>query len=255
MSLPFSVIIPARFASTRFPGKPLADLCGKPMIRHVWEQAGKSSASRVVIATDDPRIADAARGFDAEVVMTRTDHDSGTDRLAEAVALLGLADDSVVVNVQGDEPLVPPQIIDQVARNLALHPEAGIATLAELISDREHLFDPNVVKVVWNCDNMALTFSRAPLPWARDALARSSTELPQGIPYYRHIGLYAYRVSFLHRFVQWQSCWLERCESLEQLRALWHGVPIHVEEALETPPLGIDTPKDLEKARRFLGGR
>jgi 3-deoxy-manno-octulosonate cytidylyltransferase (CMP-KDO synthetase) len=254
MTADFTVVIPARFASSRLPGKPLQDIAGKPMVRHVWEQARKSSARRVVIATDDERIVSACRGFGAEVLLTRADHDSGTDRLAEVAVRLGLADDAIVVNVQGDEPLIPPAIIDQVAGNLAAHPEAGIATLAEPIEDVAALFNANVVKVVSDLDGLALTFSRAPLPWARDAFAASRERLPAGIPYRRHIGIYAYRAGFLFDFVAWGPCWLESAESLEQLRALWHGVRIHVGDALEAPPTGVDTPEDLQRVRLLLGG-
>lgn len=254
MPADFTVVIPARYASSRLPGKPLQDIAGKPMVRHVWEQARKSSAQRVVIATDDERIVSACRAFGAEVLLTRADHNSGTDRLAEVAVQLGLADDAIVVNVQGDEPLIPPSIIDQVAGNLAAHPEAGIATLAEPIEDVASLFNANVVKVVSDLDGLALTFSRAPLPWARDAFAASREQLPEGIPYRRHIGIYAYRAGFLFDFVAWGPCWLESAESLEQLRALWHGVRIHVGDALEAPPTGVDTPEDLQRVRLLLGG-
>src|SRR5690606_10792340 len=168
MSQAFTVVIPARFASTRLPGKPLQDIAGKPMIRRVWEQACKSAAERVVIATDDQRIVEACEAFGAQVLLTAVDHNSGTDRLAEVACQLGLAADAIVVNVQGDEPLIPPALIDQVAANLAAHAEAGIATLAEPISEAADLFNPNVVKVVADRHGLALTFSRAPLPWARD---------------------------------------------------------------------------------------
>ncbi|MCY1394452.1 3-deoxy-manno-octulosonate cytidylyltransferase [compost metagenome] len=252
MSAAFTVVIPARFGSSRFPGKPLKLIAGKPMVQHVWEQARKSAAQHVVIATDDARIFEACQGFGAEVLMTRDDHNSGTDRLAEVAAQLGLAADAIVVNVQGDEPLIPPALIDQVAANLAAHAEAGIATLAEAIDDVEALFNPNVVKVVADLHGLALTFSRAPLPWARDAFAQSRDNLPAGVPYRRHIGIYAYRAGFLHDFVSWGPCWLEDTEALEQLRALWHGVRIHVADAVQTPPPGVDTPEDLERVRRLL---
>ncbi|OWJ91482.1 3-deoxy-manno-octulosonate cytidylyltransferase [Pseudomonas sp. A46] len=253
MSQAFTVVIPARYASTRLPGKPLQDIAGKPMVQRVWEQARRSAAQRVVVATDDSRIVEACQGFGAEVLLTRADHNSGTDRLAEVASQLGLASDAIVVNVQGDEPLVPPSIIDQVAANLAAHPEAGIATLSEPIEDVRALFNPNVVKVVADLNGLALTFSRATLPWARDAFAASPDRLPEGVPYRRHIGIYAYRAGFLHDFVAWGPCWLENTESLEQLRALWHGVRIHVADALEAPPAGVDTPEDLERVRRLLG--
>ncbi|CDF85088.1 3-deoxy-manno-octulosonate cytidylyltransferase [Pseudomonas knackmussii B13] len=253
MSHAFTVVIPARFASTRLPGKPLQDIAGKPMVQHVWEQASKSAATRVVVATDDARILEACQAFGAEALLTRADHESGTDRLAEVADALGLADDAIVVNVQGDEPLIPPSIIDQVAANLAAHPEAGIATLAEPIHEVGSLFNPNVVKVVSDLDGLALTFSRAPLPWARDAFAIDRETLPEGIPYRRHIGIYAYRARFLRDFVAWGPCWLENTERLEQLRALHHGVRIHVADALEAPQAGVDTAEDLERVRRILG--
>jgi 3-deoxy-manno-octulosonate cytidylyltransferase (CMP-KDO synthetase) len=253
MSQAFTVVIPARFASSRLPGKPLQDIAGKPMIRHVWEQACKSAARQVVVATDDVRIVEACESFGARVLLTRSDHNSGTDRLAEVASQLELAADAIVVNVQGDEPLIPPAIIDQVAANLAAHPEAAIATLAEPIGEVEALFNPNVVKVSCDCNGLALTFSRAPLPWARDAFAASREQLPAQVPYRRHIGIYAYRAQFLHDFVAWGPCWLEDTECLEQLRALWHGVRIHVADALQTPPAGVDTPEDLQRVRRLLG--
>ncbi|MBA1205185.1 3-deoxy-manno-octulosonate cytidylyltransferase [Pseudomonas capeferrum] len=252
MSLDFTVVIPARLRSTRLPGKPLLPIAGKPMVQHVWEQACKSGAGRVVVATDDVSILEACRAFGAEVLLTRADHESGTDRLAEVAAQLGLSSDAIVVNVQGDEPLIPPVIIDQVAANLAAHPEAGIATLAEPISEPEVVFNPNAVKVVSDKNGLALSFSRAPLPWARDTFARTREQLPDGVPYRRHIGMYAYRVGFLRDFVAWGPCWLEQTESLEQLRALWHGVRIHVADAIEAPPVGVDTAEDLERARRLL---
>jgi 3-deoxy-manno-octulosonate cytidylyltransferase (CMP-KDO synthetase) len=254
MTAAFTVVIPARFGSSRFPGKPLKTIAGKPMIQLVWEQACKSSATRVVVATDDQRIFEACQGFGAEVLMTRDDHNSGTDRLAEVAAQLGLPGDAIVVNVQGDEPMIPPAVINQVADNLAAHPEARMSTLAEPIDDVTALFNPNVVKVVADLNGLALTFSRAPLPWARDALAKSRDELPAGVPYRRHIGIYAYRAGFLHDFVSWGPCWLEDTENLEQLRALWHGVRIHVADAVQAPPAGVDTPEDLERVRRLLEG-
>lgn len=253
MSTAFTVVIPARYASSRLPGKPLQDIAGKPMVQHVWEQACKSSAQRVVVATDDVRIVEACRGFGAEVLLTRVEHNSGTDRLAEVAAALGLSSDAIVVNVQGDEPLIPPAIIDQVAANLAANPQAAIATLAEPIEDAATLFNPNVVKVVSDRDGLALTFSRAPLPWARDTFAIDRERLPANVPYRRHIGIYAYRAQFLHDFVAWGPCWLEDSECLEQLRALWHGVRIHVADALQAPPAGVDTQDDLERVRCLLG--
>jgi 3-deoxy-manno-octulosonate cytidylyltransferase (CMP-KDO synthetase) len=248
----FHVIIPARYASTRLPGKPLQLIAGKPMVQHVWEQARKSGAASVTIATDDPRIVAACEAFGADVVLTREDHPSGTDRLQEVVGKLGLADDACVVNVQGDEPLIPPVVIDQVAGSLLAHPEAGIATLAEPIEDTESLFNPNAVKVVSDQQGFALYFSRAPIPWCRDAFASGPADLPAGIPFRRHIGIYAYKVGFLHDYVTWPASPLESAESLEQLRALWFGVRIHVADACTTLPAGVDTQADLERVRALL---
>ena len=253
MTNAYTVVIPARYASTRLPGKPLQDIAGKPMIRHVWEQACKSAAQRVVVATDNRKILEACEGFGAEALLTRVEHNSGTDRLAEVADTLGLASDAIVVNVQGDEPLIPPSVIDQVALNLASHPEAAIATLAEPIGDSQALFNPNVVKVVSDINGLALTFSRAPLPWARDEFAHDRESLPSAVPYRRHIGIYAYRAGFLADFVAWGPCWLENTECLEQLRALWHGIRIHVADAVEAPPAGVDTAEDLDRVRKLLG--
>ncbi|WP_421681988.1 3-deoxy-manno-octulosonate cytidylyltransferase [Stutzerimonas urumqiensis] len=253
MSVPFLVVIPARFASSRLPGKPLQLIAGKPMIEHVWRQATSSSASRVLVATDDARIVQACEAFGAEVLLTRPDHESGTDRLAEVADQLALPDDAIVVNVQGDEPMIPPAVIDQVAQNLASNPQAAIATLAEPLREAESLFNPNVVKVLSDKAGLALAFSRAPLPWARDQFAADRDCLPEGVPYRRHIGIYAYRARLLRQFVAWGSCWLEETERLEQLRALWHGERIHVADAVSPLPAGVDTPEDLERVRRLLG--
>ncbi len=252
MTQAFTVVIPARFASTRFPGKPLQDIAGLPMIQRVWLQAQKSAAQQVVIATDDQRIFEVCQGFGAHVVMTRDDHESGTDRLAEVVAQLGLPADAIVVNVQGDEPLIPPVVIDQVAANLAQYTQAAMATLAEPIVDIASVLNPNVVKVSTDVQGYALTFSRAPLPWPRDAFAKSQAVLPEGVEFRRHIGIYAYRVGFLADFVAWGPCALELTESLEQLRALWNGVRIHVADAVEAPPAGVDTLEDLQRVRRYF---
>lgn len=248
----FKVVIPARYASTRLPGKPLLDIAGKPMVQHVYERACQSGAEEVVIATDDQRIADVARGFGAQVVLTRGDHPSGTDRLQEVAHQMGWPDEDIVVNVQGDEPLIPPSVIDQVARNLDEVSAAGIATLAEPILEAAQLFNPNVVKVVRDHLGLALYFSRAPMPWARDDFARTRETLPAVPQFFRHLGIYAYRVKFLHAYVNWPACALEQLESLEQLRALYNGVRIHVDVAeCELPP-GVDTPEDLERVRRWL---
>ena len=253
----FTVVIPARYASTRFPGKPLVELAGKTMVQHVYERSLESGASRVIVATDDPRIESVAKSFGAEVCMTSADHPSGTDRLQEVVNKIGLADHEIVVNVQGDEPLIPAKLIDQVADNLSAHPDAGISTLAEPIETKSDLMNPNVVKVVADIRGMALYFSRAPIAWPRDLMVND--ELPEALPslfaWRRHIGIYAYRVGFLNAFVQWSPAPIEKTESLEQLRALFNGVSIHVANAVEAPPAGVDTPEDLERLKRIMEGR
>jgi 3-deoxy-manno-octulosonate cytidylyltransferase (CMP-KDO synthetase) len=248
----FIVIIPARYASSRFPGKPLADLAGKPMVVRVAEQAAKSGASEVVVATDHAGIADAvrARGFDVE--MTRSDHASGTDRLAEVVARRRYGARRIVVNVQGDEPLIAPALIRLVAQNLDAHVTAKIATAAHPIRHARELADPNIVKVVLDRAGYALYFSRAPIPYARDAFAKGIRAIPPGLPAYRHLGIYAYRASFLREFARLKAPAIERAEALEQLRALAHGVRISVAIAKRAPHPGIDTPADLERARRHL---
>jgi 3-deoxy-manno-octulosonate cytidylyltransferase (CMP-KDO synthetase) len=248
----FSVIIPSRYASSRLPGKPLLDIAGKPMIQHVYEQACQSQADRVIIATDDQRIAEAADSFGAEICMTSAEHESGTDRLQEVVSQLGFADDHVVVNVQGDEPLIPPAVINQVANNLASSEEAGIATLAELIVDIEAVFDPNAVKVTMDKNGRALYFSRAPIPWCRDEWSTSEKTLSDLAQYFRHVGIYAYRVAFLHQFVSWPPSRLEFTEKLEQLRAMENGVAIHVQETCESIPAGVDTQADLDAVRALF---
>lgn len=250
----FLVVIPARFASSRLPGKPLLEIARQPMVQHVWERARASSAARVVIATDDGRVEAAAASFGADVVMTREDHPSGTDRLAEVVETLALPDDTIVVNVQGDEPLIPPAVIDQVAGNLAAHAQASIATLCEAIDDGSLLRDPNAVKVVFRRDGMALYFSRACIPWPRD-YGGPDGSLPQDSHWYRHIGLYAYRAAFLRRFARWSAAPPERCERLEQLRALYEGETIHVAEACDVVPGGVDTAADLEAVRALISRR
>ncbi len=249
----FRVIIPARYASTRLPGKPLLEIAGRPMLQHVWERARASGADEVVIATDDERIRRAAEGFGARVIMTAASHRSGTDRLAEAVEQLGCAAGDVIVNVQGDEPQMPPENVAQVAANLERHGDAGVATLCEPIRTAEELFNPNVVKVVFDHAGYALYFSRAPIPWERDAFAAAPEALPEGAGHYRHLGIYAYRAGFLREYVAWPGCALEHSEALEQLRVLWQGRRIHVAEAHMRPPAGVDTEADLERVRRALG--
>ncbi|MDQ2696086.1 MAG: 3-deoxy-manno-octulosonate cytidylyltransferase [Pseudomonadota bacterium] len=251
----FRVAIPARYASTRLPGKPLLAIAGRPMIEHVHRRALASGAREVVIATDDPRIRDAAEGFGATVCMTDAGHASGTDRLAEVAQRLNWPDEAIVVNLQGDEPLMPPPLLAQVARGLEEHPEAGIATVATPLHDRREVFDPNVVKVVLDAQGYALYFSRAPIPYHRDAFARGGDALPEGALYLRHIGLYAYRAEILRRYPRLPPCMPERAESLEQLRALWNGIRIHVLVTDAAPPVGVDTPADLARVEAVLQGR
>lgn len=249
----FIAVIPARFASSRLPGKPLAEIAGEPMVAHVWRRASASRANRVVVATDDVRIEEALAPLGAEVVMTRADHSSGTDRLAEVAERLGLADDAVLVNVQGDEPLIPASLIDQVAERLFDDPGASIATLAEPIAEVATLFNPNVVKVVRAESGRALYFSRAPVPWHREAWDREARpERLEIDAWLRHIGLYAYRASFLADYRGWPPAPLERLEQLEQLRALHHGHAIQVALAGEAHPAGVDTAEDLARVRALL---
>lgn len=252
MTLHFTVLIPARYGASRLPGKPLRDLAGKPMIQHVYERARESGASRVVVATDDARIRDACAKFGAPVCMTAADHVSGTDRLADAARQLQLGDEDVVVNLQGDEPLMSPQLVSAVARNLHERSGADMATVCVPIVRADELFNPNVVKVVRDAQDMALYFSRAPIPWQRDAFAAHPNQLPESPVYYRHLGLYAYRAGFLQQFVRWPPAPPERAESLEQLRALWNGKRIHVAVAEHAPPPGVDTAEDLEVVARLL---
>ncbi len=248
----FKVVIPARYGSSRLPGKPLFEIAGAPLIRHVYERAGECTAAEIVIATDDVRIADVCTAFGADVALTRTDHRSGTDRIAEVAVTRGWPPDSILVNLQGDEPCMPPVLIDQVARDLAGHDSTGMATLAYPIRDTQTLLDPHTVKVVTDADGYALYFSRAPIPWHRDEPLGAHGPLPQSVRFLRHIGLYAYRLAFLARFVSWQPAPLELAESLEQLRVLWHGEAIHVTQALEEPGPGVDTPADVEQVLRYL---
>ncbi|MGY4878129.1 3-deoxy-manno-octulosonate cytidylyltransferase [Vreelandella aquamarina] len=247
----FIAVVPARFGSTRLPGKPLLSIAGEPMVVHVWRRACQSQATRVVVATDDERIRDALLPYGAEVVMTDADHPSGTDRLAEVAETLSLSDDALVVNVQGDEPLIPPALIDQVAQRLADDPDASIATLAESIGDIDSLFNPNVVKVVRSLEGRALYFSRAPIPWDREHFA-SRPELLETDAWLRHIGIYAYRTSFLKAYRDYPPAMLEQLEQLEQLRALQHGHVIQVALASEINPPGVDTAEDLERVRQLL---
>lgn len=248
----FHVVIPARHASTRLPGKMLADVAGKPLVVRVAERAVRSGAQSVTVATDHMAVHDAVRaqGFDA--IMTRADHPSGTDRIAEAARVLGLSEDALIVNVQGDEPLIDPRLIAAVARLLEAQPRAAIATAAHPIDDADEFFNPNVVKVVLDARGLARYFSRAPIPWARDAFANTRTRLPEGMPCYRHVGIYAFRGAFLAKFSGLAPSPLEQVEALEQLRALWHGFEIVVSLCDEAPSAGVDTAEDLARVREIF---
>jgi len=249
---PFTVLIPARLASTRLPNKPLADIAGLPMVVHVARRASQSGAQRCVVAADDARIVQACQAHGVQALLTRADHASGSDRLAEACELLGLAGEDIVVNVQGDEPLIDPRLIDAVAALLHEDVEAAIATAAHAIHDPAEVFNPNVVKVVCDAAGRALYFSRAPIPWARDAWGGGERGLPAGLPVLRHVGLYAYRVGFLRRYAALAPSPLEHWEALEQLRALWHGHRIRVLELDQAPAAGVDTQDDLERVRAIF---
>lgn len=271
----FRIIIPSRYESSRFPGKPLAQIAGKPMIQHVYERALKSGAKSVVIATDDQRIYDAAEKFKAEVCMTSKEHFSGTDRLAEVVQKLNYQDDDLIVNVQGDEPLIPIANILQVAedRRDAIYrvspnrvsqkfsqnhilqnyvSQNCISSLYEPITDPKQIFAPNIAKVVFDHKGYALYFSRAPIPYDRDNFVNNSTSQSSRQTYYKHVGIYAYTVSFLKQFAKWPPCQYEILEKLEQLRVLFYGAKIHLVKAKESGAIGIDTPEDLEKIKNMI---
>jgi 3-deoxy-manno-octulosonate cytidylyltransferase (CMP-KDO synthetase) len=246
MNTPFKVVIPARYASTRLPGKPLLNIAGKPMIAHVCERAIQAGAADIVVATDDLRIFDTVTELGIKALMTHPDHQSGTERIAEVAQHYGWAAHDIIVNLQGDEPLIPPDYIRDVAFALARQGEAGIATLAAKILDDEEIFNSNAVKVVLDKNNYALYFSRATIPHCRDAANLNATN------YLRHIGMYAYTVDFLNRYCAWQASPLEAIESLEQLRILWHGNKILVTVVDKTPAAGVDTPEDLLRVERML---
>jgi 3-deoxy-manno-octulosonate cytidylyltransferase (CMP-KDO synthetase) len=254
--LSFVVLIPARLASTRLPDKPLADIAGLPMVVRVAQRAAQSGAERVVVAADDARIVAACEAHGIHALLTRTDHPSGSDRLAEACAQLGLADDAMVVNVQGDEPLIDPGLIDAVARTLASHPDAAMSTAAHAIDSLADFVNPNVVKTVLDAQGNALYFSRAPIPWWRDAFANGGpTVLPSAPPALRHIGIYGYRAGFVRRFPGLPPAPVEGTEALEQLRALWHGHRIAVHVSAHAPGPGVDTPEDLARVRVLLAAK
>lgn len=247
----FRVVIPARYASSRLPGKPLADIGGRPMVLRVVERALQAGAASVVVATDDVRVQQAVEAAGHQALMTSPDHQSGTERLVEVAETLGWPDDTLVVNVQGDEPLIDPQLIREAARQLVLHDDAVMATLAHPIHDHADFINPNVVKVVTDENGYALYFSRAPIPWPRDAFATQAA-MPHELGALRHIGLYAYRAGFLRTYAGLASSPLERYEMLEQLRVLWHGYRISLGISPTVPAPGVDTPEDLERVRRLF---
>jgi 3-deoxy-manno-octulosonate cytidylyltransferase (CMP-KDO synthetase) len=243
----FLVVIPARLGSSRLPRKPLADIGGKPMVIRVAERAKESNAKRVIVATDSSEIQTVCNEHDIECLLTSADHPTGTDRIAEVAQLLKLAGSALIVNVQGDEPLIPPALINQVAQTLADHAQCAISTVAVSISEKAEIENPNVVKVVLNQANEAMYFSRSVIPFLRDAQVTQKTE------YLRHLGIYAYRADFLQAYAKLEPAPPEQAEALEQLRALWNGYRIAVHTAAEAPPAGVDTPEDLERVRKLLG--
>ncbi len=246
----FKVVIPARFASTRLPGKPLREIAGKPMILHVCEKALQAGAEEVVVATDDLRIHDAVSAAGVESVMTQEKHNSGTERIAEVAAARGWGDAEIVVNLQGDEPLIPPALISRTANGLAGQKKAGIATLCTPIVDVDELFNPNAVKVVLDQAGYALYFSRAAIPWDRDSFSKEEKKIHA--TYYRHVGMYAYTAGFLKRYISWPESILEQVESLEQLRILWQGESVYVSMIDEMPEAGVDTEADLMRVEACL---
>jgi 3-deoxy-manno-octulosonate cytidylyltransferase (CMP-KDO synthetase) len=249
--IPFKVVIPARHGSTRLHGKPLLNIAGKPMIAHVCERAKEANAEEIIVATDDNRIFDVVSELGFQVVLTRQNHESGTERIAEVAEKFGWADDTIIVNLQGDEPLLPANYIQQVAHALANQNQAGIATLAAKIHEADEIFNPNAVKVVLDKNNYALYFSRAPIPWNR-ATFGTTQEMPNESQHFRHIGLYAYTAGFLKKYCEWENSSLEKIEALEQLRILWHGEKIFVACVEKTPPAGVDTIEDLQRVEAFL---
>lgn len=246
----FTVVIPARFGSSRFPGKPLALINEKPMIQHVVDRAKEAGADSIIVATDDERIQNVVEGF-AQVCMTSPDHQSGTERIAEVIAKCNIAPDTIVVNVQGDEPFIPAENIKQVATNLANAFQCQMATLSTPIAHIEDVFNPNIVKVIANKDGEAIYFSRSPIPFERDRMMANTTSADPSL-YTRHIGIYAYRASYIKQYVEYTPSALENIESLEQLRAIWYGDKIHCTVAVAPPPIGIDTPEDLARLLETL---
>ncbi|MDT9587461.1 MAG: 3-deoxy-manno-octulosonate cytidylyltransferase [Candidatus Arsenophonus melophagi] len=245
----FTVIIPTRFASRRLPGKPLADIHGKPMIIRVMERALMSDARNVIVATDHQSVFDVVKAAHGEVCMTNISHQSGIERLAESIEKYKLSDEEIIINVQGDEPLIPPELINQLASNLLLK-NINMATLATYINNPDDIFDPTIVKVVIDRESKALYFSRAAIPWDRDRFEANNIDISQH--FLRHIGIYAYRAGFIRRYMQWPISPLEKIEMLEQLRVLWNGEKIHVSIALKTPGPGVNNQKDLNAIRKIF---
>lgn len=249
----FRIIIPARYHSERLPGKPLIDLGGKPMIQHVYERSVASGADSVVVATDDERIATAVKKFNGKVCMTSSDHQTGTDRIAEACTALDYDEDDIIVGVQGDEPLIPPEVIKQLAEDLNEHDNVKVSSVCTPIKSPSELFDSSVVKVILNHRNYAIYFSRAPIPWERAEFNQEDkTKIKLSEHHYRHIGLYAYRAGFLSDYISWNEAPIERLERLEQLRILWHGGRIHMVIGKKAVPSGVDLPEDVERVRALL---
>lgn len=248
----FRIVIPARFASSRLPGKPLRDICGKPMIAHVIEKAKQSKAEEVIVATDSQKIADAIAGLDVRVCMTREDHQSGTERLSEVIEQLGFNDEQILINLQGDEPMMPAVCLNQVGEALENDSSVKMATLCTPLSDINELFDPHAVKVVRDINDYALYFTRAAVPWSRDCFNETPREMPAQQSYQRHIGLYGYRAGFIRQYLDWQSSDIEKTESLEQLRVLYHGEKIKVITAQMPPGPGVDTLDDLNRVCELL---
>ena len=244
------VIIPARYGSTRFHAKLLQDLAGKPIIQHVYERSLQAKADQVVVATDDQRIVDVVTSFSGKAILTDTTHHSGTERIAEAIDILKLRDDDIVINVQGDEPMLHPELVDQIVDNLQKYPRFKMATLCERFTELADLQDPNKVKVIFNHDGSARYFSRSVIPFARDHFRENPEVMPDDIDYYLHLGIYAYRASFVKRYVTWPQAPWEKVEALEQLRVLWNDELIHVAEACQKIGPGIDTQEDLERVRQ-----
>ncbi len=251
----YKIVIPARFASTRLPGKPLLPLAGKPILQYVYQQAIQSHADEVLIATDDERIYEVAKGFGADVILTAKHHENGTDRIAEVAQKRNWEENQVVVNVQGDEPLIPVDLIEKVAKGLLNNPAAGMSSLCTSIEDYADFIDPNVVKVVLNAQGFAMYFSRSPIPFDRELNRQQQAQLSTHINCYRHIGMYAYRAGFLQQYQSMQIAEIEQTESLEQLRALYYGVRIYMSQVADMPAHGVDTAEDLARLEVLLTGQ